>query len=129
GSTIFQSHMSPSTALSCSSLLRRPPSSTLFPYTTLFRSRRPTPRSGPARTTELTDRSAHLRGFCPPRTLYEHPLNAGLGEQLGENTCAGPVIASSRRRGWRRSPPCPCRGHWPRQRRHPSNRSPRRTST
>src|SRR5205085_11621724 len=30
------------------SRLPRPPSSTLFPYTTLFRSRRPAPRSEPA---------------------------------------------------------------------------------
>src|SRR2546427_5872862 len=47
-------------------MIRRPPRSTLFPYTTLFRSRRPstystgttTPASSVARTTRITERRA-----------------------------------------------------------------------
>src|SRR2546427_9123183 len=46
-------------------MIRRPPRSTLFPYTTLFRSRSPNPRSAscrgtPARISRLTTMSSSL---------------------------------------------------------------------
>src|SRR6266566_565337 len=54
-------------------MIRRPPRSTLFPYTPLFRSRRPAPRSSwparPARRLPLSPASA-----CPPSP---QPVTAG----------------------------------------------------
>src|SRR3712207_8776256 len=52
-------------------MIRRPPRSTLFPYTTLFRSRQVGQRDRP--------RALPLRGYCKkPRTL----LVAGFGRAL-----------------------------------------------
>src|SRR2546422_5564893 len=47
-------------------MIRRPPRSTLFPYTTLFRSDRARPGAGPAppRPTAAAPRAARLRGGC-----------------------------------------------------------------
>src|SRR2546422_3954417 len=61
-------------------MIRRPPRSTLFPYTTLFRSRRRGERRGdgrrrvPRRSTARRDSAEH-RGERPP------PRRAGLGER------------------------------------------------
>src|SRR5256885_12772333 len=44
-------------------MIRRPPRSTLFPYTTLFRSRRPAPPR--RRGAERGSRRSHRNGFLP----------------------------------------------------------------
>src|SRR3712207_7185890 len=54
-------------------MIRRPPRSTLFPYTTLFRSRRrtcrrPSPRTPHRRETATTRRDAHERSGQDPRS-------------------------------------------------------------
>src|SRR2546421_9427693 len=48
-------------------MIRRPPRSTLFPYTTLFRS--PRPSTGPSRYARMPDRSS---GDSPRRRSEEH---------------------------------------------------------
>src|SRR6266487_4842532 len=48
-------------------MIRRPPRSTLFPYTTLFRSGRPCRRSGPGRAPEPCRRPGSPR-TRPPRS-------------------------------------------------------------
>src|SRR5688572_32287007 len=56
-------------------MIRRPPRSTLFPYTTLFRSRMSVPRSrggyarshGPQRTVARPRRAGHRAGDARPR--------------------------------------------------------------
>src|SRR5437762_11477952 len=56
-------------------VVRRPPRSTLFPYTTLFRSRRrlQRPRTQPLGVAVLRDRSAATPGSsCRARQLGEH---------------------------------------------------------
>src|SRR3989449_10005284 len=68
-------------------MIRRPPRSTLFPYTTLFRSRRP-PRTPPARRTSRT-RDSGSSGLRRP-------------------AAAPPPPGTARRRGRRR--PAGCRG-------------------
>src|SRR5207248_8655698 len=45
-------------------LRRPPPSSTLFPYTTLFRSRRRSPGRGSRTGSATTARTASIRGCC-----------------------------------------------------------------
>src|SRR5256885_12168594 len=65
-------------------MIRRPPRSTLFPYTTLFRSRRPEPehvpesrRAGPADAGEgraaPSDRRARGDDHCPARARLVPP--------------------------------------------------------
>src|SRR5437870_7974196 len=54
-------------------MIRRPPRSTLFPYTTLFRSRRPSPTTTAARAAGLRERSGRSRtsghgSLIPDRT-------------------------------------------------------------
>src|SRR3712207_8774707 len=70
-------------------MIRRPPRSTLFPYTTLFRSQRHT--SGGHRSTELADRPlVSVRRMPPWRTVavapkempWEPLLARGEGEEL-----------------------------------------------
>src|SRR3712207_7566034 len=67
----------------CFLKIRRPPRSTLFPYTTLFRSRRQAHEQGAADALEQSNRAAlprrphsraerHARGRLPP-TLSGHP--------------------------------------------------------
>src|SRR2546430_13650585 len=51
-------------------MIRRPPRSTLFPYTTLFRSRGPVP---------LADFAADRRGLC----VFEHVYLASAASDLG----------------------------------------------
>src|SRR2546430_9420197 len=53
-------------------MIRRPPRSTLFPYTTLFRSRRVLPRSGGRRTSRSTRPSRRVR----PRDRKSTRLNS-----------------------------------------------------
>src|SRR5258708_12559984 len=45
-------------------MIRRPPRSTLFPYTTLFRSQRERSGMGPVATAPGSDKSAFLRKLC-----------------------------------------------------------------
>src|SRR5262245_64586737 len=64
------------------SLLRRPPRSTLFPYTTLFRSRRPVEMAGggvpglPARLAALRDRRGHDARLGQARDRKSTRLNS-----------------------------------------------------
>src|SRR5260370_15369384 len=48
-------------------MIRRPPRSTLFPYTTLFRSRRPTRLTGPPRFHAVPGRTPTPRAPTPTR--------------------------------------------------------------
>src|SRR6266480_7816823 len=81
-------------------MIRRPPRSTLFPYTTLFRSRSPAPPSGcpdlnwgPLRP----ERSA-LPGCATPRERHkEYPVSA----RIGPNSAATLSSATTRRQGER----------------------------
>src|SRR3712207_6892515 len=57
-------------------MIRRPPRSTLFPYTTLFRSSPPPLRGDPLR--QLTRRGGREGGVRQPG------LEPGLGQQLGQ---------------------------------------------
>src|SRR2546422_2893720 len=66
-------------------MLRRPPRSTLFPYTTLFRSRASPARAGPA----ARQVSASGRGVGPPAAARPPPLapeEAGRGPRSEEHT-------------------------------------------
>src|SRR5688572_33225764 len=65
------------------SMLRRPPRSTLFPYTTLFRSRLPVDRSGCTKSTrsQLTALATPGGELLPDRS---HSLFIGLGEVRSE---------------------------------------------
>src|SRR5258707_4087031 len=67
-------------------MIRRPPRSTLFPYTTLFRSR---------------DREAHLRGSARPARLRAlaarvQPGGAAAAAALGEHRNQGPARVGRR---------------------------------
>src|SRR2546427_8110030 len=78
-------------------MIRRPPRSTLFPYTTLFRSHRPCrlePRELPP---DLTSKRAHPRraddrsralGAVPPRSWSEAGQGARRQARLGSSRCA-----------------------------------------
>src|SRR2546427_7656020 len=57
-------------------MIRRPPRSTLFPYTTLFRSRRPTSRAAPP---VRVVRSRHVRAGCAG--IRGRRLEAGRGDR------------------------------------------------
>src|SRR5689334_24204504 len=48
-------------------MIRRPPRSTLFPYTTLFRSQRRAHGSAPSSRTEGTPEGSRLYAACPDR--------------------------------------------------------------
>src|SRR3989475_6489279 len=54
-------------------MIRRPPRSTLFPYTTLFRSWRPTGASGRRRTCSA--------GRCSPSRWWGSPRTSGRSEE------------------------------------------------
>src|SRR5437899_8734839 len=60
-------------------MLRRPPRSTLFPYTTLFRS-------------AAEDRAVEVRGLEHPQSgeagVRHHPQRLGAGERVGEADAA-----------------------------------------
>src|SRR2546422_7491922 len=67
-------------------MIRRPPRSTLFPYTTLFRSRRSAPPSPPA-TCRCIARSpwrpaAGSRGRCPPVSSRSEEHTSELQSRL-----------------------------------------------
>src|SRR3712207_7731137 len=47
-------------------MIRRPPRSTLFPYTTLFRSRHAAGRAGPPRRSDVARPDAYGRGMTHP---------------------------------------------------------------
>src|SRR5690625_6392220 len=70
-------------------MLRRPPTSTLFPYTTLFRSRRPgRPRGQPAGPRD----HRHERTGPPAGRGAHHPLRRERFHRGGEDACeAGPM--------------------------------------
>src|SRR2546422_2267579 len=67
-------------------MIRRPPRSTLFPYTTLFRSR--------------AAERAHVRDH-PPGRGGGRALEPGAGQALGP-TCAGAALSRAGLRGGRR---------------------------
>src|SRR3712207_8222024 len=66
-------------------MIRRPPRSTLFPYTTLFRSLRGSPRPGPGRAIAL-DREPTMTAhwFADPKDLVAVVLAAWLDEVRSE---------------------------------------------
>src|SRR5690625_7425736 len=66
-SSSLRTYFSPSALSFFFLMIRRPPTSTLFPYTTLFRSRPRTPRSGRPRTP-----SSCTRWRASPRRSEEH---------------------------------------------------------
>src|SRR2546430_13425591 len=53
-------------------MIRRPPRSTLFPYTTLFRSRRAYPRDGGAAAARRQEETHHRGGGRPHARSEEH---------------------------------------------------------
>src|SRR2546426_5732639 len=71
-------------------MIRRPPRSTLFPYTTLFRSRHPAEDPGRAEYAMRARRSARVEQIhrvpVPAAEIVPHDLDAGLGERSEEHT-------------------------------------------
>src|SRR2546429_1906973 len=70
-------------------MIRRPPRSTLFPYTTLFRSRRETwspesRRTGSCIETEYPSRSKRVRGAGSDTSRRSHQTNARSEEHTSE---------------------------------------------
>src|SRR3712207_7211993 len=63
-------------------MIRRPPRSTLFPYTTLFRSHTPPPAGGPSSSRRRSRRSAHARRRSPPRSCRRFRFAPILGVML-----------------------------------------------
>src|SRR5689334_24235947 len=71
-------------------MIRRPPRSTLFPYTTLFRSKRPPPTeasalpggSGSGRDAMLRHPATQLRAVPAERARRARHVAAGLAERL-----------------------------------------------
>src|SRR3712207_7955458 len=68
-------------------MIRRPPKSTLFPYTTLFRSRRDPPAADPARTVEggqdglaVADVDGEQHRSARPQVEREVEDRRGVGE-------------------------------------------------
>src|SRR5258708_21901007 len=59
-------------------MIRRPPRSTLFPYTTLFRSR----RVGPVEPVEVVEQPLRVAGDCEEPLLEEPLLDLGVGMAL-----------------------------------------------
>src|SRR3712207_6869204 len=65
-------------------MIRRPPRSTLFPYTTLFRSRRrPRPRRGARRADRARDRRARPAAVAPVGEPVRHLRPPGVTNLLG----------------------------------------------
>src|SRR3712207_8303776 len=66
-------------------MIRRPPRSTLFPYTTLFRSRRRVPATPVRRTDQVRDETTHPRLAWPPlQGSRESPLVTALRDGRSE---------------------------------------------
>src|SRR5258708_25869975 len=57
-------------------MIRRPPRSTLFPYTTLFRSRLAAPPAAPTAVPELPVRRQEARRREPPRQASDRTIRA-----------------------------------------------------
>src|SRR5947209_10889297 len=84
-------------------MFRRPPSPTLFPYTTLFRSHRPP-------VDEVGDRARAGETECDPDDAAQQRERDGLDEKLQENVAAArpdrhpePDLARPLRHGDRKS--------------------------
>src|SRR3712207_8526786 len=60
-------------------MIRRPPRSTLFPYTTLFRSRRPDPSAPPEGLAMTSRSSGSHRGQVPSPSCAEPLRGAAVG--------------------------------------------------
>src|SRR2546427_13047529 len=72
-------------------MIRRPPRSTLFPYTTLFRSPATARRDRPTASPEI-DRSAPAKGQSPsPGPAESTHGRPGLGRRLAPHTRPHPV--------------------------------------
>src|SRR2546430_8689589 len=64
-------------------MIRRPPRSTLFPYTTLFRSKAAVLAPGPARSpARAAPGSARSTARCPPERSEEHTSELQLQSNL-----------------------------------------------
>src|SRR6266511_5884173 len=63
-------------------MIRRPPRSTLFPYTTLFRSRRGWRRTGPREPSTRPTSRASSRAACPGARSEEHTSELQSRENL-----------------------------------------------
>src|SRR5690349_22619195 len=69
------------------SMIRRPPRSTLFPYTTLFRSSRPAPaRRWPRRSRPHAGRRPTTRSTAPPASSCARPTPASTAARSEEHT-------------------------------------------
>src|SRR3712207_8855423 len=69
-------------------MIRRPPRSTLFPYTTLFRSRR---------TALSAARAGRSRLHARDRVLHGVPRAGVLGQEAGRADCPGAGAAGDRK--------------------------------
>src|SRR3712207_7514892 len=80
-------------------MIRRPPRSTLFPYTTLFRSARVAP-PGPARSGRVDDAPRRRRGSAPDADRLPQPLGAAVLRGLGSGghrvVGGGPLLDAAR---------------------------------
>src|SRR2546426_1917837 len=61
-------------------MIRRPPRSTLFPYTTLFRSVHPLARGDDRRDAAVDVRVEEVHGLLPGRVVAEHHVAVGVDE-------------------------------------------------
>src|SRR3712207_6854676 len=64
-------------------MIRRPPRSTLFPYTTLFRSRKRFPAANEPRSTACAPWSEHGPDCLPPTFFLADTAPAGLDQPQG----------------------------------------------
>src|SRR5690349_22867799 len=65
-------------------MIRRPPRSTLFPYTTLFRSRNGTPRNGPSGS--LPRAASRARSYVLVMTALNRGFRSSMRERSEEHT-------------------------------------------
>src|SRR2546430_12604106 len=82
-------------------MIRRPPRSTLFPYTTLFRSRRGPARALPRKVLEIDEEVDGPRPVLPERALHLH--EAELVRERGRGRRRGRRQDEEERTGARRS--------------------------
>src|SRR5207253_9527582 len=97
--------VSPSVTLFSSSPLPRPPRSTLFPYTTLFRS---SPNASSSRLTHRPDGASRPAGSAPGLTS---PTSAGTPLPAGRGTAPGPPAAPTTPRSEEHTSELQSRGH------------------